>query len=76
MNTAELARELHVATRTITDWRHQRGLLPDAVTAGGHARWDVERVKRWVKEEYTRHEGTAPQTYSPEPPEDAMPETD
>lgn len=49
VSTAELARALHVAPRTIVHWKNEKGLEPDAVTLGGHARWDVERVKSWVR---------------------------
>lgn len=49
--TAELARALNVAPRTVQHWRQHRGLEPDAVTLGGHARWDIERVKAWVRDQ-------------------------
>lgn len=45
MTTAELARALGLSARTIQRYR-QTGLLePDLVSAGGHARWDVDKVR-------------------------------
>lgn len=49
VSTAELARALNVSPRTVNHWKNELGLEPDDVTAGGHARWNVERVRAWVK---------------------------
>ena len=45
VNTAELARALGLAPRTIQKYRQEGTLTPDLESAGGHARWDVERVR-------------------------------
>jgi len=45
VTTAELARALGLSARTIQRYR-QAGLLePELVSAGGHARWDVDKVR-------------------------------
>lgn len=59
VSTAVLARALNVAPRTVNHWQRERGLIPDDVTAGGHARWDIDRVKEWVRSQSPRHQGPA-----------------
>lgn len=45
VTTAELARALGLSARTIQRYR-QTGLLePELVSAGGHARWAVDKVR-------------------------------
>lgn len=45
VTTAELARALGLSARTIQCYR-QTGLLePELVSAGGHARWNVDKVR-------------------------------
>jgi DNA-binding transcriptional MerR regulator len=46
VSTGELAKELHVTRTTIQRWWNEGIIAPDAVTAGGHGRWDVKRVQR------------------------------
>ena len=53
VTTAELARALGLSARTIQRYRQGGVLVPDLVSAGGHARWDVEKVRsrlRWLAE--------------------------
>jgi DNA-binding transcriptional MerR regulator len=45
VTTAELARALGLSARTIQRYRQTGVLVPDLVSAGGHARWDVEKVR-------------------------------
>jgi MerR HTH family regulatory protein len=45
VTTAELARALGLSARTIQRYRQGGLLVPDLVSAGGHARWDVEKVR-------------------------------
>ena len=45
VTTAELARALGLSARTIQRYRQDGLLVPDLVSAGGHARWDVEKVR-------------------------------
>jgi len=49
VTTAELARALGLSARTIQRYR-QTGLLePELVSAGGHARWDVDKVRSTLR---------------------------
>ena len=45
VTTAELARALGLSARTIQRYRQGGVLVPDLLSAGGHARWDVEKVR-------------------------------
>jgi hypothetical protein len=45
VTTAELARALGLSARTIQRYRQSGLLVPDLVSAGGHARWDIEKVR-------------------------------
>ena len=45
VTTAELARALGLSARTIQRYRQGGVLVPDLVSAGGHARWDVDKVR-------------------------------
>jgi ParB-like chromosome segregation protein Spo0J len=49
VTTAELARALGLSTRTIQRYRQGGVLVPDAISAGGHARWDVEKVRSTLR---------------------------
>lgn len=40
--TADAARELGIAARTLQRWAADGLIEPDLVTIGGYARWDVE----------------------------------
>lgn len=50
VSTAVAARELGVAVRTLQLWAQQGTVIPDLVTPGGHARWDVERLRRELRD--------------------------
>jgi DNA-binding transcriptional MerR regulator len=50
VTTAELARALGLSPRTIQHYRQKKILTPDVVSAGGHARWDIERVRQRLRE--------------------------
>ena len=49
VTTAELARALGLSARTIQRYRPGGLLVPDLVSAGGHARWDVEKVRSQLR---------------------------
>jgi DNA-binding transcriptional MerR regulator len=56
VSTAEAAAELGVSVRTLQQWRQDGTVLPDVVTPGGHARWDVERLRRELRDQRQRDE--------------------
>ena len=43
--TGIAARELGMSPRSLQRWVRQAEIEPHAMTAGGHARWDVERLR-------------------------------
>lgn len=45
VTTSEAARELSVHVRSLQRWVRQGLISPDYFTPGGHARWDVERLR-------------------------------
>jgi len=45
VSTGEAARAIGVGRRTLTRWATDGLVQPDAYTAGGHMRWDVERLR-------------------------------
>lgn len=50
VTSSELGRLLGLSGRTIQRYR-QRGLLkPEVVSPGGHARWDVDKVRETLRE--------------------------
>ncbi|WP_112281444.1 MerR family DNA-binding transcriptional regulator [Prauserella muralis] len=50
VSTGELARELSVSRRTIQRYVEDGLLEPTDVTLGGHYRWDVDLVRRRIRE--------------------------
>lgn len=44
--TGVAARSIGVARSTLVDWWRAGLVIPDAVTAGGHGRWDIEHLRR------------------------------
>ena len=49
MTTAELARALGLSARTIQRYHQSELLEPELVSAGDHARWDVEKVRSTLR---------------------------
>lgn len=50
LSTGEAAREVSVARRTLAAWAAQGTVTPALYTAGGHARWDVDDLRRQLAE--------------------------
>jgi DNA-binding transcriptional MerR regulator len=50
VTTSELARALSLSNRTIQRYRSLGVLVPELESPGGHARWDVEKVKQQLRE--------------------------
>ena len=48
--TSVLARVLGLSDRTIQRYRQLGVLKPDVVSPGGHARWNVEKVRQRLRE--------------------------
>jgi hypothetical protein len=48
--TGIAARELGVGRQTLARWKSEHLVTPALVTPGGHARWDVEDLKRQLHE--------------------------
>jgi DNA-binding transcriptional MerR regulator len=44
--TGEAARRLGFHVRTLQRWVRTAQIEPHHLTAGGHARWDVDRLRR------------------------------
>ena len=49
VTTGQAARDLGIHPSTLTRWAADGLVTPDFTTAGGHMRWDVDRVRREVK---------------------------
>jgi DNA-binding transcriptional MerR regulator len=45
VSTGEAARALGMDRRSLQRWAKDGLIEPDAVTPGGHMRWDVERLR-------------------------------
>jgi excisionase family DNA binding protein len=56
VTTAEAAKQLGVATRTLQRWASEGLVKPDLVTPGGHQRWDVEHLREQLRELQERGE--------------------
>ncbi|HXV93944.1 MAG TPA: MerR family DNA-binding transcriptional regulator [Pseudonocardia sp.] len=56
VTTGEAAAALGVSLRALQQWRQAGLVLPDVVTPGGHARWDVDRL-RWELRDKRRRDG-------------------
>jgi DNA-binding transcriptional MerR regulator len=50
ITTRELARAIGLSDRTIQRYRSEGLITPEIETKGGHARWDVEKVKAELRE--------------------------
>jgi len=50
LTTGEAAKALSIDRSTLGAWHRQGLVTPASITAGGHARWDLEDLKRQVRE--------------------------
>ena len=50
LTTGELARELGVSRGAVVKWARDGLIVPEFTTPGGHLRWDLEDVRRQVRE--------------------------
>ncbi|HYZ08486.1 MAG TPA: MerR family transcriptional regulator [Pseudonocardiaceae bacterium] len=54
MSTGQAARELGIDPSTLARWARTGLAAPDFTTAGGHMRWDVERLREQLREQRER----------------------
>ncbi|MDN5748284.1 MAG: MerR family transcriptional regulator [Pseudonocardia sp.] len=60
LTTAAAARELSVHAATLTRWAREGRVTPANTTAGGHARWDLDDLRRQldaIKQQQAREAG-------------------
>jgi excisionase family DNA binding protein len=50
LTTGELARELGVSRGAVLKWANDGLITPAFTTPGGHLRWDLDDVRRQVRE--------------------------
>lgn len=50
LTSAQAARELGVDRSTLHRWQAAGIVEPAEYTAGGHARWDIEQLRRQIRE--------------------------
>jgi DNA-binding transcriptional MerR regulator len=56
VTTRELARAIGLSERTIQRYRAEGLITPEIESKGGHARWDIESVKRQLRAMRQREE--------------------
>jgi DNA-binding transcriptional MerR regulator len=56
VTTGEAAKELGIGRATLARWWADHLVEPELVTAGGHARWDVEKLRARLRELRQRDE--------------------
>jgi DNA-binding transcriptional MerR regulator len=54
VSTGQAARELGIDPSTLARWARTGLAAPDFTTAGGHMRWDVERLREQLREQRER----------------------
>lgn len=64
VTTSVAARALTVHPTTLTRWWREGIVKPAAVTAGGHARWDVESLQAQIR----AYQGEEPAPLPPSAP--------
>ena len=56
VTTGEAAKQLGIGRATLARWWADGLVEPELVTAGGHARWDVEKLRERLRELRQRDE--------------------
>lgn len=56
VSTGEAARALGIGRSTLARWHAQGLVSPELVTAGGHARWNVEDLREQLRQMRKRDE--------------------
>lgn len=64
INTQDAARELNVHPATLRRWIKERVVTPADRTVGGHARWDLDDLRRQVAAAIERRDSGLPPTAS------------
>ncbi|HVW41264.1 MAG TPA: MerR family transcriptional regulator [Amycolatopsis sp.] len=54
LSTGDAARALSVNRVTLLRWWQDGKVSPEYVTPGGHARWDMESLRRQLREQWQR----------------------
>jgi DNA-binding transcriptional MerR regulator len=54
VTSGQAAKALGVSLRSLQQWVREGKIIPDYVTPGGHARWDVDRVRHELRENIAR----------------------
>jgi DNA-binding transcriptional MerR regulator len=54
LSTGEAAKAIGVGRATLARWWADGLVTPELVTAGGHARWDVEKLKGQLRDRQQR----------------------
>jgi DNA-binding transcriptional MerR regulator len=57
LKTAEAAGELGIHRTTLAKWVHKYGLQPALETMGGYYLWDLDDLKRQLREAQVRRRG-------------------
>jgi DNA-binding transcriptional MerR regulator len=57
LSTGEAAREIGVARRTLAAWAAEGTVRAALYTVGGHARWDLDDLRRQLVELRQRTDG-------------------
>ena len=54
VSSGQAAKALGVSLRSLQQWVREGKIVPDYVTPGGHARWDVDRVRHELRDNIAR----------------------
>lgn len=54
LTSGQLARELGVSHRAVLKWAEQGVITPEWTTPGGHHRWDLDKVRKELRQQRRR----------------------